>query len=62
MVSIRWLGHRRRVLLKTDNQLALVDLRRAVAERLGVQAVLGSPLAYEQQSYSSIENAARQLE
>eukprot|EP00969_Alexandrium_andersonii_P019391 846374-Alexandrium_andersonii.AAC.1 len=33
--SIRRLGHRQRVLLKTGNEPALVDLRRAVAERLG---------------------------
>eukprot|EP00969_Alexandrium_andersonii_P211326 9333326-Alexandrium_andersonii.AAC.1 len=31
-VSIRRLGHRQRVLLKTDNEPASVDLRRAVAE------------------------------
>eukprot|EP00969_Alexandrium_andersonii_P158874 7019162-Alexandrium_andersonii.AAC.1 len=30
--SIRRLGHHQRVLLKTDNEPALVDLRRAVAE------------------------------
>eukprot|EP00969_Alexandrium_andersonii_P230023 10159027-Alexandrium_andersonii.AAC.1 len=29
VASIRGLGHHRRVLLKTDNELALVDLRRA---------------------------------
>eukprot|EP00969_Alexandrium_andersonii_P180807 7990235-Alexandrium_andersonii.AAC.1 len=41
--SIRRLGHHHRVLLKTDNEPALVDLRRAVAERLGVQAVQEPP-------------------
>eukprot|EP00969_Alexandrium_andersonii_P059402 2615968-Alexandrium_andersonii.AAC.1 len=30
--SIRRLGHRQRVLLETDDEPALVDLRRAVAE------------------------------
>eukprot|EP00969_Alexandrium_andersonii_P115636 5113684-Alexandrium_andersonii.AAC.1 len=35
VASIRRLGHRQRVLLKTDNEPALVNLRRAVAERLG---------------------------
>eukprot|EP00969_Alexandrium_andersonii_P085796 3782220-Alexandrium_andersonii.AAC.1 len=33
--SFRRLGHHQRVLLKTDNEPAVVDLRRAVAERLG---------------------------
>eukprot|EP00969_Alexandrium_andersonii_P125731 5558881-Alexandrium_andersonii.AAC.1 len=42
-VSIRRLGHRQWILLKTDNEPALVDLRRAVAERLGVQTVPESP-------------------
>eukprot|EP00969_Alexandrium_andersonii_P029433 1284794-Alexandrium_andersonii.AAC.1 len=48
--SIQWLGHRQRVLLKIDNEPALVDLRRAVAERLGARTVLGSPPAYETQA------------
>eukprot|EP00969_Alexandrium_andersonii_P237629 10489773-Alexandrium_andersonii.AAC.1 len=42
--SIRRLGHHQRALLKTDNEPALVDLCRAVAQRLGVQTVLESPL------------------
>eukprot|EP00969_Alexandrium_andersonii_P006648 288838-Alexandrium_andersonii.AAC.1 len=47
--SVRRLGHHRRALLKTDNEPALADLRRAVAERLGAQAVLESPPACEPQ-------------
>eukprot|EP00969_Alexandrium_andersonii_P316881 13999754-Alexandrium_andersonii.AAC.1 len=35
VAGIRRLGHHRRVLLKTDKEPALLDLRRAVAERLG---------------------------
>eukprot|EP00969_Alexandrium_andersonii_P028846 1259463-Alexandrium_andersonii.AAC.1 len=35
--SIRRLRHHQRALLKTDNKPALVDLRRAVAKRLGAQ-------------------------
>eukprot|EP00969_Alexandrium_andersonii_P077435 3414675-Alexandrium_andersonii.AAC.1 len=61
VASIRRLGHRQRALLKTDNEPALVDLRRAVAERLGVQTVLESPPAYEPQANGAIENASRQL-
>eukprot|EP00969_Alexandrium_andersonii_P260550 11519630-Alexandrium_andersonii.AAC.1 len=53
--------HHHRVLLKTDNEPALLDLRRAVAERLGVQTVQESPPAYEPQSNGSVENAVRQL-
>eukprot|EP00969_Alexandrium_andersonii_P141066 6238246-Alexandrium_andersonii.AAC.1 len=37
VASSRRLGHHRRVLLKTDKVPALLDLRRAVAERLGAQ-------------------------
>eukprot|EP00969_Alexandrium_andersonii_P136188 6025431-Alexandrium_andersonii.AAC.1 len=35
VASVRRLRHHHRVLLKTDNEPALLDLRRAVAERLG---------------------------
>eukprot|EP00969_Alexandrium_andersonii_P049691 2180956-Alexandrium_andersonii.AAC.1 len=59
--SIRRLGHHQRVLLKTDNEPALVDLRRVVAVRLGVQIVLESPPACEPQANGAIENAVRQL-
>eukprot|EP00969_Alexandrium_andersonii_P038947 1707630-Alexandrium_andersonii.AAC.1 len=61
VASIRQLGHHRWVLLQTDNRPALVDLRQAVAERLGVQTVLESPPAREPRSNGSIEKAARQL-
>ena len=37
--SIRRMGHRAKLLLKTDNAPALVDLRRGVAEALGIQVV-----------------------
>eukprot|EP00969_Alexandrium_andersonii_P112836 4987464-Alexandrium_andersonii.AAC.1 len=37
VASVRRLGHHRRILLKADNGPALVDLRRAVVERLGAQ-------------------------
>eukprot|EP00969_Alexandrium_andersonii_P202256 8937064-Alexandrium_andersonii.AAC.1 len=47
VASIRRLGHRRRISLKTDNEPALVDLRRAVAERLGVLMVLEQLPAHE---------------
>eukprot|EP00969_Alexandrium_andersonii_P018897 824954-Alexandrium_andersonii.AAC.1 len=39
---------------RTDNEPALVDLRRAVAQRLGVQTVLESPPAYEPVSYTHL--------
>eukprot|EP00969_Alexandrium_andersonii_P270934 11975078-Alexandrium_andersonii.AAC.1 len=61
VASIRRLGHHHRVLLKTDDEPALLDLRRAVAERLGAQAAQESPPAYEPQSNGSVENAVRQL-
>eukprot|EP00969_Alexandrium_andersonii_P078554 3463843-Alexandrium_andersonii.AAC.1 len=61
VATVRRLGHQWRVLLKTGNELALVDLRRAVAERPGVQTVLESPPACEPQTNGAIENAVRQL-
>ena len=45
--DVRRLGYQAaKVLLNTDNAPALVDLRRAVAEALGTQAVLEAPPAY----------------
>eukprot|EP00969_Alexandrium_andersonii_P043787 1920464-Alexandrium_andersonii.AAC.1 len=35
VASVRRFGHHHRVLLETDKEPALLDLRRAVAERLG---------------------------
>ena len=48
--SIRRLGHQHKVILKTDNEPALVDLRNAVARALGLQALPEAPPAYEPQS------------
>eukprot|EP00969_Alexandrium_andersonii_P120349 5320456-Alexandrium_andersonii.AAC.1 len=36
--SIRRLGHRGRVLLNTDNELALIDLKQGVADALGASS------------------------
>ena len=55
--SIRRLGHRTKLLLKTDTEPALVDLRCGIAEALGMQVVEESPPAYEPQSNGSVENA-----
>eukprot|EP00969_Alexandrium_andersonii_P253275 11194107-Alexandrium_andersonii.AAC.1 len=43
--SIHRLGHHRKVLLKTDSEPALVDLRAGVAETLGLQVVEAPPAA-----------------
>eukprot|EP00969_Alexandrium_andersonii_P211091 9323434-Alexandrium_andersonii.AAC.1 len=61
VANARRLRHHRRVLLKTDSEPAFVDLRRAVAERLGAQTVPEPPPAYELQSNDSVENVVRQL-
>eukprot|EP00969_Alexandrium_andersonii_P209242 9240484-Alexandrium_andersonii.AAC.1 len=61
MSSIHRLGHRRKVLLKTNNEPALVDLRAGVAEKLGLQAVMEAPPAHEPQSNGSVENAVEEL-
>ena len=59
--SISRLGHRAKLLLKTDNEPALVDLRRGIASALGLQVVEESPPAYEPQSNGSVENAVKQV-
>eukprot|EP00969_Alexandrium_andersonii_P171194 7567684-Alexandrium_andersonii.AAC.1 len=43
LASTRRLGHHLRILLRTDNEPALLDLRRTAAERLGVQTAQESP-------------------
>ena len=56
------LGHRTKVLLNTDNEPALTDLRKGVAEalgQLGCQAILEAPPPYEPQSNGSVENAVQ---
>ena len=42
--NVRRFGHQGKVLLKTDNEPALVDLRVGVAEKLGLQVVPECPL------------------
>ena len=59
--NARRFGHQGRVLLKTDNEPALVDLRNGVAEKLGMQVVPESPPAHEPQSNGLVENGAKQV-
>lgn len=47
--GIHDLGHRARIALKTDNELALVALREALAAQLPQGAILVHPLAGESQ-------------
>ena len=60
VMNIRRLGHGP-ILLKTDGEPALVDLRRAVASALGTQAIPERPVAYEPQSNGSIESGVKQF-
>eukprot|EP00969_Alexandrium_andersonii_P263911 11664626-Alexandrium_andersonii.AAC.1 len=62
--SIRRLGHRGRVLFKTDNEPALVDLKQGVADAPShgsgvedLQVILEHPPAYAPQANGSVENA-----
>eukprot|EP00969_Alexandrium_andersonii_P134375 5944850-Alexandrium_andersonii.AAC.1 len=55
--SVHMLGHRRKVLRKTDSEPALVDLRAGAVEKLGLQAVADAPPAHEPQPNGSLENA-----
>eukprot|EP00969_Alexandrium_andersonii_P092121 4067416-Alexandrium_andersonii.AAC.1 len=59
--GIHGLGRHRKVLLKTDNAPAVVDLRAGAAETLGLQVAAGAPLAHEPQSNYPAENAVEQL-
>eukprot|EP00969_Alexandrium_andersonii_P149000 6588746-Alexandrium_andersonii.AAC.1 len=59
--SIHRLGHLYKVLLKTDDEPALVDLRAGVAEKLGLRRVTEAPPAREPQPNGSVENAVKQL-
>ena len=58
--NIRRFGHQGKVLLKTDNEPALVDLRAGVAEKLGLQAVPEFPPAHEPESNGMVENGVKQ--
>ena len=57
------------MILKTDNEAALVDLRAGVAEKLsagqvgadGLHVVLEAPPAHEPQSNGMIENGVKQV-
>eukprot|EP00969_Alexandrium_andersonii_P231177 10210607-Alexandrium_andersonii.AAC.1 len=48
--SIYRLGHHGEVLLKMDNEPALIDLNAGVAEKLGLQEAAEAPPAHEPQS------------
>ena len=61
VLNVRRFGHQSKVLLKTGNEPALVDLRRSVAQKLGMQVVQEAPPAYEPQSNGSVENAVKQV-
>ena len=63
-LNIRRFGHLGKVLLKTDNEAALVDLRKGVAKKLGpgeagadgLQVVTEVPPAHEPQSNGMVES------
>ena len=60
VTNIRRLGHGP-ILIKTDGEPALVDLRRAVTAALGTQAVPERPSPYEPQSNGAIEAGSKQF-
>ena len=57
--NIRRLGSRKKVLLKTDNEPALVDLRNGVIEKLDQEVLVERPPKGESQSNGSVENAMK---
>ena len=59
--NVHRLGHKTKIWLKTDGEPALMDLRRGVAEKLGIQSVPEQPPAYEPQSNGAIECGVRQF-
>ena len=61
VTNIRRFGHQGRVVLKADNEAALVDLRRGVAEGLGMQVVPEAPPAHEPESNGMVESGVKQV-
>ena len=58
VANIQRLGHSK-ILIKSDNEPALLELRRAVVERLGIQAVPESSAPYGPQSNGAIESGVK---
>ena len=50
-----------KLLLKTGNEAALVDLKVGVAEKLGLQVVPEAPRAHEPESNGMVENGVQQV-
>ena len=59
--NIRRLGHYGRVILKTDGEPAIMDLRRGVAEKLQCVVPMERPAPYEPQINGSVENGVKQF-
>ena len=59
--NVRRLGHHEKLLIKTDGEPALVDLRRGVSSKLGVQSVPERTPVGEPQSNGSVECGVRQF-
>merc|ERR1711884_344892 len=57
--SIHRSGHRGKLLLTTDGEPALVDLRKAVEAGLGLQAIPEHTPARDPQSNGAIENGVK---
>ena len=59
--GVRRFGHRDKVLLKTDNEPAIVALRTLVLEKLNIPAIEIEPQPHESQSNGAVENGVRLL-
>ena len=59
--NVKRLGHSHKILVKTDGEPALLDLRRAVMSKLGIQAAPENSEPYAPQSNGAIECGVKQF-
>ena len=59
VANIKRLGNRKKMLMKVDNEPALVDLKNGIVEKLDAEVINESPPKSESESNGSIENAVK---
>ena len=57
--SVRRFGHKKKVLLKVDNEAAILAMRELVTEKLGMETLEQEPQPHESQSNGAVENGVR---
>ena len=59
VAGIKAFGHRCKIIIKTDNELALTSLRDAVIQQLEHGAIPAGPPVHESESNGAIENGVK---